>query len=103
MYLAVTAKRNRRSSESDLSRQLSSATGTIVSKQTMYRDLGQAGLYVRRPVRCVPHTATHCSMWLVWSREYKPTAAHRNSGFVKYVPTSPGLYSLQYNSHRSFI
>ncbi|GFW39708.1 transposable element Tcb1 transposase [Trichonephila clavipes] len=34
-YLAVTAKRNRRSTASDLSRQLSSATGTTVSRQTM--------------------------------------------------------------------
>ncbi|GFU99241.1 uncharacterized protein TNCV_795811 [Trichonephila clavipes] len=39
-YLAVTAKRNRRSTASDLSRQLSSATGTTVSRQTVYRRLG---------------------------------------------------------------
>ncbi|GFU80214.1 HTH_Tnp_Tc3_2 domain-containing protein [Trichonephila clavipes] len=53
-YLAVTAKRNRRSTASDLSRQLSSATGTTVSRQTVYRRLGHIGLYARRPVRCVP-------------------------------------------------
>ncbi|GFW75534.1 HTH_Tnp_Tc3_2 domain-containing protein [Trichonephila clavipes] len=35
----VTAKRNRRSIASDLSRQLSSATGTTVSKQTVYHTL----------------------------------------------------------------
>ncbi|GFW80464.1 transposable element Tcb1 transposase [Trichonephila clavipes] len=35
IYLAVTAKRNRRSTTSDLFRQLSSATGTTVSRQTM--------------------------------------------------------------------
>ncbi|GFX26464.1 transposable element Tcb1 transposase [Trichonephila clavipes] len=35
-YLAVTAKRNRQSTVSDLSRQLSSATGTTVSRQTVY-------------------------------------------------------------------
>ncbi|GBL78911.1 hypothetical protein AVEN_67415-1 [Araneus ventricosus] len=57
-YLAVTAKRNRRSTASDLSRQLSSATGTTVSRQTVYRRLGHIGLYARRPVRCVPLTAT---------------------------------------------
>ncbi|GFV03040.1 transposable element Tcb1 transposase [Trichonephila clavipes] len=43
-YLAVTAKRNRRSTASGLSRQLSSATGTTVSRQTMYRRLGHIGL-----------------------------------------------------------
>ncbi|GFX45358.1 transposable element Tcb1 transposase [Trichonephila clavipes] len=70
IYLAVTAKRNRRSTASDLSRQLSSATDTTVSRQTMYRRLGNIGLYARRPVRCVPHTATHCRLRLTWSREH---------------------------------
>ncbi|GFT62512.1 transposable element Tcb2 transposase [Trichonephila clavipes] len=41
---AVTSKRNRRIA-SDLFRQLSSATGTIVSRQTVYRRLGHIGLY----------------------------------------------------------
>ncbi|GFU57535.1 transposable element Tcb1 transposase [Trichonephila clavipes] len=50
---------NRRSTASDLSRQLSSATGMTVSRQTVYRHLGHIGLYARRPVRCVPLTATH--------------------------------------------
>ncbi|GFY07127.1 transposable element Tcb1 transposase [Trichonephila clavipes] len=59
-YLAATAKRNRQSTESGLSRQLSSATDTTVSRQTVYRRLGHIGLYARRPVRCVPLTATHC-------------------------------------------
>ncbi|GFX49902.1 transposable element Tcb1 transposase [Trichonephila clavipes] len=69
-YLAVTAKRNRRSTASDLSRQFSSATGTTVSKQTVYRRLGRIGLYARRPVRCAPLTATHCRLQLTWSREH---------------------------------
>ncbi|GFW34676.1 uncharacterized protein TNCV_953041 [Trichonephila clavipes] len=38
-YLAVTAKRIRRSTASDLSRQLSSATGTTASRQKVYRRL----------------------------------------------------------------
>ncbi|GFX37663.1 transposable element Tcb1 transposase [Trichonephila clavipes] len=49
-YLAVTSKRNRRSTASDLSRQLSLATDTTVSRQTVYRHLGHIGLYARRPV-----------------------------------------------------
>ncbi|GFX84454.1 transposable element Tcb2 transposase [Trichonephila clavipes] len=64
IYLTVTAKRNRRSTASDLSRQLSSATGTTVLRQTVYRRLGHIGLYARRPVRCVPLTATHCCLRL---------------------------------------
>ncbi|GFW13978.1 transposable element Tcb1 transposase [Trichonephila clavipes] len=43
--LEVSAKRNRRSTASDLSRQLSSATGTTVSRQTEYRLLGHIGLF----------------------------------------------------------
>ncbi|GFV90536.1 transposable element Tcb2 transposase [Trichonephila clavipes] len=61
---------NRRSTSTDLSRQLSSATVSTVSTQTVYRDLRQIGLYVRRPARCVPLTATHCRLRLTWSREH---------------------------------
>ncbi|GFX01430.1 transposable element Tc1 transposase [Trichonephila clavipes] len=70
IYLAVTAKRNRRSTASNLSRQLSSGTGTTVSRQIVYRRLGHIGLYACKPVRCVPLTATHCRLRLTWSREH---------------------------------
>ncbi|GFY36037.1 integrase catalytic domain-containing protein [Trichonephila clavipes] len=46
------------------------ATGMTVSRQTVYRRLGHIGLYARRPVRCVPLTATHCCLRLTWSREH---------------------------------
>ncbi|GFW64823.1 transposable element Tcb1 transposase [Trichonephila clavipes] len=61
---------NRRSTASDLSHQLSSTTGTTVSRQTVYRRLEHNGLYARRPVTCVPLTATHCRLRLTWSREH---------------------------------
>ncbi|GFV20381.1 transposable element Tcb1 transposase [Trichonephila clavipes] len=69
IYSAVTAKRNRRSTASVLSRQLSSATGTTVSWKTVYRSLWHIGLYARRPVRCVPITETLCHLRLTFSRE----------------------------------
>ncbi|GFW79717.1 HTH_Tnp_Tc3_2 domain-containing protein [Trichonephila clavipes] len=69
-YLAVTNKRNRRSTASNQSRQLSSGINALVSRQTVYRRLGHIGLYARRPVRCVPLTATHCHLRLTWSREH---------------------------------
>ncbi|GFV62052.1 transposable element Tcb1 transposase [Trichonephila clavipes] len=69
-YLADTAKRNRRSTASDVSRQLSAATGTTVSRQTVYKRLEHIGLYARRSVRCVLLTATHCRLQLTWSREH---------------------------------
>ncbi|GFU69586.1 transposable element Tcb1 transposase [Trichonephila clavipes] len=46
-----------------MSRQLSSTTGTAVSRQTVYRRLGHIDLNVRRPARCLPLTATHCHLW----------------------------------------
>lgn len=56
-YLVVTDRRNRWNTELDLSRQLSKATGTTVSRHTMYKRLGQIVLYARRTFRCVPFTA----------------------------------------------
>ncbi|GFX97706.1 transposable element Tcb1 transposase [Trichonephila clavipes] len=78
-YLAVTAKRNTRSKASNLSRHLSSATGMTVSRQTVYRRLGHIGLYARKPVRCVPLTATHCRLRLSWSREHALWTLQQNS------------------------
>ncbi|GFU28027.1 transposable element Tcb2 transposase [Trichonephila clavipes] len=54
----------------ELQRRMRTATGTTVSRQTVYRRLGHIGLYARRPVRCVPLTATHCRLRLNWSREH---------------------------------
>ncbi|GFU39024.1 transposable element Tcb1 transposase [Trichonephila clavipes] len=59
-----------RSTASDLSRQPSSATGTTVSRQTVYRRLEHISLHARKPVRCVPLTATHCRLRFTWSREH---------------------------------
>ncbi|GFW63225.1 transposable element Tcb1 transposase [Trichonephila clavipes] len=98
-YLAVTAKRNKRSTESDLSRQLSSATGTTVSRQTGYRCLGHIGLYARRPVRCVPLTATHCRLRLTWSREHALLTPQQRSS----VFSEESRFSLQSDSSRTLI
>ncbi|GFW37713.1 transposable element Tcb2 transposase [Trichonephila clavipes] len=58
----------------------SSATGTTVSRQTVYRRLWHIGLYAHRPVKCVPLTATHCRLRLTWSREHALWTPH--SGLV---------------------
>ncbi|GFU16904.1 HTH_Tnp_Tc3_2 domain-containing protein [Trichonephila clavipes] len=80
IYLIVTAKRNRQSTTSDLSRQLSSATGTTVSRQTVYRRLGHVGLYARRPVRCVSLYPTHCRLRSAWVESMH--CGNQNSGLV---------------------
>ncbi|GFV10598.1 transposable element Tcb1 transposase [Trichonephila clavipes] len=91
---------NRRSAASDLSRQLSSATGTTVSRQTMYRHLGHIGLYARRPVRCVPLTATHCRLRLTWSREHALWTPQRWSSLMF---SDEPRFSLQSDSRRILI
>ncbi|GBN21523.1 hypothetical protein AVEN_74959-1 [Araneus ventricosus] len=96
----VTAKRNRRSTTSDLSRQLSSATGTTVSRQTVYIRLGHIGLYARRPVRCVPLTATHCRLRLAWSREHVLWTPQQWSCVMF---SDESRFSLQSDSRRTFI
>ncbi|KFM58076.1 Transposable element Tcb1 transposase, partial [Stegodyphus mimosarum] len=98
-FLAVTAKRSRPSTASDLSRQLSSATTTI-SRQTVYRRLRQIGLYARRPVRCVPLTATHCRLRLAWSREH---ALWTPQQWACVMFSDESRFSLQSDSHRTLI
>ncbi|GFU88180.1 transposable element Tcb1 transposase [Trichonephila clavipes] len=56
--------------DGNVSRCYGTATGTTVSRQTVYRRLGHISLYARRPVRCVPPTATHCHLRLTCSREH---------------------------------
>ncbi|GFU15791.1 transposable element Tcb2 transposase [Trichonephila clavipes] len=99
-YLAVNAKRNRWSTASDLSRQLSSATGMTVSRQTVYRRLGHIGLYARRCVRCVPLTATHCRLQLSWSRE---NALWTLQQWSCVIFSNESRFSLQSDSHRTSI
>ncbi|GFU55537.1 transposable element Tcb1 transposase [Trichonephila clavipes] len=101
-YLAVTSKRNRLSTASALSRQLSSATGTTVSSQTVYRRLGHIGLYARRPVRCVPPTATHCRLRLTWSREHALWTPQQWS-CVMFSLSDESRFSLQSDSCRTLI
>ncbi|GFT17803.1 transposable element Tcb1 transposase [Trichonephila clavipes] len=86
--------------ETDLSRQLSSATGTTVSSQTVYRRLGHIGLYARRPVRCVPLTATHCRLRLIWSREHALWTPQQWSCVIFFDESRFGLQS---DSRRNLI
>ncbi|GFS85921.1 transposable element Tcb1 transposase [Trichonephila clavipes] len=91
---------NRRSTASDVSRQLSSATGTTVSRQTVYRRLGHIGLYARRPVRCVPLTTTHCRLRLTWSSEH---ALWTPKQWSCVMLSDESRFSLQSDSRRTLI
>ncbi|GFV56569.1 HTH_Tnp_Tc3_2 domain-containing protein [Trichonephila clavipes] len=93
-------QKNRRSTASDLSRQLSSATGTTVLRQTVYRRLGHIGLYAHISVRCVPLTATHCRLRLIWNREHVLWTPQQWSCVMF---SDESRFSLQSDSHRTLI
>ncbi|GFT64038.1 transposable element Tcb1 transposase [Trichonephila clavipes] len=76
------------------------ATGTTVSRQTVYRRLGHIGLYARRPVRCVPLTPTHCRQQLTWSREH---ALRTPQQWSCVMFPDEFRFSLQSDYHRTLI
>ncbi|GFU97306.1 transposable element Tcb1 transposase [Trichonephila clavipes] len=44
---------------------------SVISRPSQrFQDDGHIGLYARRPVRCVPLTATHCRLRITWSSEH---------------------------------
>ncbi|GFY20701.1 HTH_Tnp_Tc3_2 domain-containing protein [Trichonephila clavipes] len=90
----------RHNDESVSIRPVSSATGTTVSRQTVYRRLGHIGLHARRPVRCVPLTATHCRLRLTWSREHALWTPQQWSCVMFSDESS---FSLQSDSRRTLI
>ncbi|GFS66045.1 HTH_Tnp_Tc3_2 domain-containing protein [Trichonephila clavipes] len=76
------------------------ATGTTVSRQTVYRRLGHIVLYARRPVRCVPLTATHCRLRLTCSREHALWTPQQWSCVMFF---NESRFSLQSDSRRILI
>ncbi|GFW00804.1 transposable element Tcb2 transposase [Trichonephila clavipes] len=85
---------------SDLSRQHSSAAGTTISRQTVYRRLGHIALHACRPVRCVPLTAIHCRLRLTWSREHALWTPQQWSCVMF---SDESRFSLQSDSRRTLI
>ncbi|GFV31256.1 HTH_Tnp_Tc3_2 domain-containing protein [Trichonephila clavipes] len=76
------------------------AIGTTVSRQTVYRRLGHIGLHARRPVRCVPLTATHCRLRLSWRRKHALWTPQQWSCVIF---SDESRFSLQPDSHRTLI
>ncbi|GFV01727.1 transposable element Tcb1 transposase [Trichonephila clavipes] len=86
--------------DGNVSRCYSTATVTTVSRQTVYRRLGHIGLYARKPVRCVPLTATHCCLRLSWSREHVLWTPQQWSCVMF---SGESRFSLQSDSRRTLI
>ncbi|GFV86868.1 HTH_Tnp_Tc3_2 domain-containing protein [Trichonephila clavipes] len=82
----------------ELQCRMRTTTGTKVSRQTVYRRLGHIGLHARRPVRCIPLTATHCHQRLTWSREHALWTAQQWSCVMF---SNESRFSLQSDSRRT--
>ncbi|GFW11356.1 hypothetical protein TNCV_3808761 [Trichonephila clavipes] len=57
--MVLVAKRNRNFTPGRIASSLETATGTQVSARTISRRLNQVGLFVRKPVRCIPLQRRH--------------------------------------------
>ncbi|GFY19200.1 HTH_Tnp_Tc3_2 domain-containing protein [Trichonephila clavipes] len=71
-----------------------------MARITVYRRLGHNGVYARRPVRCVPPTATHCRLRLTWSRE---RALWTPQQWSCVMFSDESRFSLQSDSRRTLI
>ncbi|GFV33627.1 HTH_Tnp_Tc3_2 domain-containing protein [Trichonephila clavipes] len=69
-------------------------------RQTVYRCLGHIRPYARRPVRCVPLTATHYRQRLTWSREHALWIPQQWSCVIF---SDESRFSLQSDSRRTLI
>ncbi|GFT35531.1 HTH_Tnp_Tc3_2 domain-containing protein [Trichonephila clavipes] len=58
-YIVLSAKRNRRTTGSEVANQFLAASEKQISRKTVARRLRGGGLYARRPVVCVPLTRQH--------------------------------------------
>ncbi|UYV60670.1 hypothetical protein LAZ67_1001817, partial [Cordylochernes scorpioides] len=99
-YLVVTAKRHREMTAIQLSNELSSATGTRISRQTVYRRLYEGALYARRPIICIPLTSAHRRARLNWCLEHH---AWTHDQWANVLFSDESRFSLNTDSRRVFI
>ncbi|UYV63374.1 hypothetical protein LAZ67_2003876, partial [Cordylochernes scorpioides] len=99
-YLVVTAKCHREMTAIQLSNELSSATGTRISRQTVYRRLHEGPLYARRPMVCIPLTSAHRRARLNWCLEH---LAWTHDQWANVLFSDESRFSLNTDSRRVFI
>ncbi|KFM60725.1 Transposable element Tc1 transposase, partial [Stegodyphus mimosarum] len=75
-------------------------TCLVSSQSRQYRLLGQIGLYARRPVRCVPLTATQCPLRVAWSRDH---ALWTPQQWARVMFSDESRFSLPSDSRRTFV
>ncbi|UYV84223.1 hypothetical protein LAZ67_X001577 [Cordylochernes scorpioides] len=83
-----------------LSNELSSATGTRISRQTVYRRLHEGALYARRPMVCIPLTSAHRRARLNWCLEHH---AWTHDQWANVLFSDESRFSLNTDSRRVFL
>ncbi|UYV60616.1 hypothetical protein LAZ67_1001671, partial [Cordylochernes scorpioides] len=83
-----------------LSNALSSALGTRISRQTVYRRLHEGALYTRRPMVCIPLTSAHRRARLNWCLEHH---AWTHDQWANVLFSDKSRFSLNTDFRRVFI
>ncbi|KFM73360.1 Transposable element Tc1 transposase, partial [Stegodyphus mimosarum] len=99
-YLALTARRNRKATARQLSSELAAATGTVASRQTIYRRLNEKGLYARKPRVCVLLSSQKKKDRFNWCKEHQNWTEHQWSHVLF---TDESRFSLTGDSKRVYI
>ncbi|KFM66421.1 Transposable element Tc1 transposase, partial [Stegodyphus mimosarum] len=99
-YLALTARRNRKATARQLSSELAAATGTVASRQTIYRRLNEKGLYARKPRVCVLLSSQKKRDRFNWCKEHQNWTEHQWSHVLF---TDESRFSLTGDSKRVYI
>ncbi|GBM70198.1 hypothetical protein AVEN_20502-1 [Araneus ventricosus] len=94
------ARRRRTLTARQLASQLSAAAGRPIFRQTVSRRLHEGGLFVRRPVVCVPVSPAHVRARLHWAREHLSWTPEQ-LGHVLF--TDESLFNIQNDSRRAMI
>ncbi|GFV33432.1 transposable element Tcb1 transposase [Trichonephila clavipes] len=99
-YIVLQARRNRRKTAGEIARHTTQATGRPISRFTVARRLHGGGLFVFRPVRCVPLTPAHRRRRSLWCREHRNW---RDNEWGRVLFTDESRFSLSSDSHRILI
>ncbi|GFW87980.1 transposable element Tcb2 transposase [Trichonephila clavipes] len=97
---SVTSQKKRRQTAGEIARYTAKATGRPISRFTVARRLHGGGLFVRRPVRCVPLTPAHRRRRSLWCREHRNW---RENEWGRVLFTDESRFSLSSDSHRILI
>ncbi|GFW06739.1 transposable element Tcb2 transposase [Trichonephila clavipes] len=90
----------RRQTAGEIARHTTQVTGRPISRFTVARRLHGGGLFVRRPVRCVPLTPAHRRRRSLWCREHRNW---RDNEWGRVLFTDESRFSLSSDSHRILI